>query len=106
MATIGGMGRYIFTAFNTATTPRYVRRLESTLDSDRVPAPRACRGSTDALAAAFDRLAGEGWQPEGETEYLQKFATTLSGSSIPPQFDHRDNAVLRQIGSPQLNVSY
>jgi hypothetical protein len=63
------MGRYTFPAFNTSTTPRYVvvwdlhwhvfdcRRLEPSADL------------SGAMAAAIERLEGEGWQAEGSAEY-------------------------------------
>jgi hypothetical protein len=63
------MGRYTFPAFRTSTTPRYVvvwdlhwhvlecQRLEHATDL------------SSAMAAAIERLQGEGWQAEGSVEY-------------------------------------
>jgi hypothetical protein len=63
------MGRYTFTAYRTATTPRYVvvwdlqwqvlncRRLEPATDL------------SGAMAAAIELLESEGWQAEGSAKY-------------------------------------
>jgi hypothetical protein len=63
------MARYRFIALSKATTPRYlvVWDLAWTLiDCQRLPpASDLC----SAMTAAIARLAGDGWEPEGETEY-------------------------------------
>jgi hypothetical protein len=63
------MGRYTFPAFNTARRPRYVVVWDlqwQVLECQRLE-PAA--DSSSAMAAAIDRLQGEGWQAEGSAEY-------------------------------------
>jgi hypothetical protein len=63
------MGRYTFPAFKKASTPRYVVVWDMhwhILECQRLE-PAADLSS--AMAAAIERLQGEGWQPEGGTEY-------------------------------------
>ena len=67
--TIRGMGRYAFTAFNKAPTPRYVVLWDlhwHVLECQRLEpaADLSC-----AMAAAIGRLAGEGWQAEATPDY-------------------------------------
>lgn len=63
------MGRYTFPAFKKASTPRYVVVWDMhwhILECQRLE-PAADLSS--AMAAAIERLQGEGWQPEGGIEY-------------------------------------
>ena len=63
------MGRYTFPAFNKAPTPRYVVDWDlhwHVIESQRLELAADLAG---AMAAAIDRLEGEGWQPETTPEY-------------------------------------
>jgi hypothetical protein len=63
------MARYRFIAFSKATTPRYlvVWDLAWTLiDCQRLP---PASDLSMAMTAAIARLTGDGWEPEGETDY-------------------------------------
>jgi hypothetical protein len=63
------MGRYTFPAFNTAPTPRYVVLWDlhwHVLDCQRLEPAADLSG---AMAAAIERLEGEGWQAEATPEY-------------------------------------
>jgi hypothetical protein len=63
------MGRYTFPAFNKSPTPRYVVLWDlqwHVIDCQRLE-PAA--DLSLAMAAAIERLEGEGWQPEGSVEY-------------------------------------
>jgi hypothetical protein len=69
LARIRRMGRYTFPAFNKAPTPRYVVLWDlhwQVLECQRLEPAVDLSG---AMAATVDRLASEGWQAEGETEY-------------------------------------
>jgi hypothetical protein len=63
------MARYRFTAYQNDTQPRYLVIWDlqwQVLDSQRLePATDLC----GAMAAAIERLAGDGWQAEGSGEY-------------------------------------
>jgi len=63
------MARYRFIAFSKSTTPRYlvVWDLAWTLIHCQRLSPASDLGV--AMAAAIARLAGDGWEPEGETDY-------------------------------------
>lgn len=63
------MSRYTFPAFNTSTGPRYIALWDlhwRVIDSRRLE-PAA--DLSVAMAAAIERLEGEGWRPEGGVEY-------------------------------------
>ena len=63
------MGRYTFPAFKKASTPRYVVVWDMhwhILECQRLEPAANLSG---AMAAAIERLQGEGWQPEGGIEY-------------------------------------
>ena len=63
------MPRYSFPAFNTATTPRYVVVWDlqwQIIECRRVEPVSDLRA---AMREAIERLAAEGWQAEGETDY-------------------------------------
>jgi hypothetical protein len=69
LATIRGMGRYRFPAFNTAITPRYVVVWDlqwHILECQRLGSAADLSG---AMVATIERLAGEGWQAESGAEY-------------------------------------
>ena len=62
-------GRYTFPAFNKAPTPRYVVLWDlqwQVVDSQRLEPAADLSG---AMAAAIERLEGEGWQAEATPEY-------------------------------------
>ena len=63
------MARYRFIAYGKATTPRYlvVWDLAWELIDCRSLPPASDLGA--AMTAAIARLAGDGWEPEGETDY-------------------------------------
>jgi hypothetical protein len=63
------MGRYTFPAFNTASTPRFVVVWDlhwHVLECERLEPAAELSG---AMAAAIERLEGEGWQAEATPEY-------------------------------------
>jgi hypothetical protein len=63
------MGRYRFTAFNTASTPRYVVLWDlhwQVLDCRRLEPISDLSG---AMATAMDRFAADGWEAEATPEY-------------------------------------
>ena len=63
------MARYRFIALNKATSPRYLVVWDlawKLIDCRRLP-PACDLGM--AMTAAIARLAGGGWEPEGETDY-------------------------------------
>jgi hypothetical protein len=69
VATIRGMGRYTFPAFNKAPTPRYVVLWDlhwHVLDSQRLEPAADLSG---AMTASIERLASEGWEAEATPEY-------------------------------------
>jgi hypothetical protein len=69
VAKIRPMGRYLYTAFDTATTPRYVVVWD--LHWHVIDCQRLEPGSdlSAAMDAAIERLQAEGWQPESDIEY-------------------------------------
>ena len=63
------MGRYTFPAFNTSTRPRYFVLWDlqwQLLDCRRLEPAADLSGE---MAAAIERLEGEGWQAEATPEY-------------------------------------
>jgi len=63
------MARYRFPAFNTSSTPRYIVLWDlqwQVIDCQHLEPAADLSG---AMAAAIDRLAGDGWEAEGSTEY-------------------------------------
>jgi hypothetical protein len=63
------MARYAFPAFTTSTTARYIVLWDlqwHVIECQRLEPAADLSG---AMAAAIDRLEGEGWQPEGTAEY-------------------------------------
>jgi hypothetical protein len=67
VATIGGMGRYRHKVYEKATTPRWVAVFGlQWQESHRMEAATDLCG---AMAAAIERLAGEGWQAEAEPRF-------------------------------------
>jgi hypothetical protein len=64
-----GMARYTFPAFNTATTPRYVVVWDMHWHVIECQRLEPATNLSVAMAAAIERLEGEGWQAEGSAEY-------------------------------------
>jgi hypothetical protein len=63
------MGRYIFPAFNTATTPRWVVLWDlhwHVIDCQRLEPAADLFG---AMAATIERLSQDGWEVEATPEY-------------------------------------
>ena len=82
LSTIRGMGRYRFTAYNTAVTPRYVVLWDlhwQVLDC-RPLGPQS--DLSDAMAAAMHRLAADGWQAEATPEYGFVFMRNGAGRRL------------------------
>jgi hypothetical protein len=69
LATIRGMARYSFPAFNKASTPRYVVLWDMHWHVINCQRLEPAADLSGAMAAAIERLADEGWQAEGGAEY-------------------------------------
>jgi hypothetical protein len=67
------MGRYQFSAFNKASTPRYLVVWDlhwQIIDCRRLEPASDLRA---AMTAALERARSDGWNPEGETDYAFVF---------------------------------
>jgi hypothetical protein len=68
-ATILEMARYRFPAYNKAPTPRWVVMWDlqwQVIECQRLEPAADLSG---AMAATIERLAGEGWEAEGDSQY-------------------------------------
>jgi hypothetical protein len=63
------MGRYTFPAFNKTPTPRYIVLWDLHWHVLEVQRLEPAADLASAMAAAIERLKGEGWRAEGGVEY-------------------------------------
>ena len=63
------MGRYTFPAFNRVPTPRYVVVWDLRWHALECQRLEPAANLSNAMAAAIERLDGEGWQAEATPEY-------------------------------------
>jgi hypothetical protein len=63
------VSRYVFPAFNTSATPRYIVLLDVHWHVLVVERLEPAADLSGAMAAAIGRLEGEGWRPEATPEY-------------------------------------
>jgi hypothetical protein len=63
------MGRYSFPAFNKSPTPRYVVLWDLHWHALECQRLEPAADPSGAMAAAIERLEGEGWKAEATPEY-------------------------------------